>query len=86
TDSFHGTVFSILFQKQFSIFIRTDNDVPMNSRIETLVDKFEVRDRLAAQMDVDSAMKPIDYKKIEEILVSERKKSQEYLHEISKMW
>lgn len=86
TDSFHGTVFSILFQKQFSIFIRTDNDVPMNSRIETLVDKFEVRDRLAAQMDVDSAMKPIDYKKIEEILISERKKSQEYLHEISKMW
>ena len=37
TDSFHGTVFSILFHTKFRIFER--DGINMNSRIETLLEK-----------------------------------------------
>ena len=84
TDSFHGSVFSILFQKPFSIFVRTDKDVPMNSRIETLVNKFGLRDRMAKEMNVEDALKPIDYDSVDTILKQERAKAKDYLREISK--
>lgn len=83
TDSFHGSVFSILFQKQFSIFVRTDKDVPMNSRIETLVNKFGLRDRLAKELDVEGALEKINYAKVNETLAMEREKSMGYLKTIS---
>lgn len=85
TDSFHGSVFSILFQKQFSIFSRTDDNVPMNSRIDTLVNKFGLRERLAKELDVEDALKMIDYVKVNEVLALERKKSMNYLKMICQM-
>lgn len=82
TDSFHGSVFSILFEKQFTIFTRTDNDVPMNSRIETLVATFGLEERVSADMDVEQALKKIDYAKVGEILERERSRAKEYLEKI----
>ena len=82
TDSFHGTVFSMLFNKEFVIFTRQDKDVPMNSRIETLVDIFGIEDRLVGNNNYISGN--MDNKTIEEALVKERKKSFEYLNSIIK--
>ncbi len=48
TDSFHSCVFSIIFNKPFLVFDREENlDIvkDMNSRIETLLEKFELEDR-----------------------------------------
>lgn len=78
TDSFHGTVFSILFQKQFAIFTRQDKDVPMNSRIETLVNTFGIHNRVLENMNADY-FNEIDYKNVYEIIEYERKKSFDYL-------
>lgn len=82
TDSFHGSVFSILFEKQFSIFIRTDKDVPMNSRVETLVNKFGMEERLTREMDIEEALKPIDYDNVNSILKMEIEKANSYLFNI----
>lgn len=46
TDSFHCTVFSIIFHKQFWVFEREDNRVKnMFTRLETLLYRFEMTDR-----------------------------------------
>lgn len=37
TDSFHGTVFSLLFHKPFAVFFRQDNEGNMISRLESLL-------------------------------------------------
>ena len=42
TDSFHSVVFALLFDRPFIIFDRDDNKKNMNSRIETLLQKFEI--------------------------------------------
>lgn len=46
TDSFHGTVFSILFHKNFYVFDRNEGGSKMNSRVETLLNKFKMMDRM----------------------------------------
>lgn len=47
TDSFHGTVFSILFHTPFVICKR--DGINMNSRIDTLLNCFELNDNLTAE-------------------------------------
>lgn len=46
TDSFHATVFSLLFEKPFTVFDRIHNNKSnMNSRIDTLLSAFELQNR-----------------------------------------
>ena len=45
TDSFHSTVFAILFNRPFVVFNREDSEVKMNSRLDTLLSKFELENR-----------------------------------------
>lgn len=45
TDSFHSSVFAILFNRPFIIFSRDDKIGSMNSRIETLLNTFKIEDR-----------------------------------------
>ncbi len=47
TDSFHGTVFSILFHVPFVIYNR--NGINMNSRLETLLNTFELNNSITAE-------------------------------------
>ena len=47
TDSFHATVFSILFKKDFWTFSRDCGTYNMDSRIVTLLRYFELSDRMA---------------------------------------
>ncbi len=44
TDSFHASVFSIIFRKRFSVSGRKDNDISMNSRIHTLLERFDMQE------------------------------------------
>lgn len=46
TDSFHGTVFSILFQRNFYVFERSEGGASMKSRIDTLLETFSLTDRI----------------------------------------
>lgn len=76
TDSFHATVFSIIFHKKFITFNRIG--LNMNSRIESLAELIEEKDRLNEYGNLDCEIE-IDYKKVDEILKRERKKSIEFL-------
>lgn len=46
TDSFHAVVFSIIFKKKFIVFRRVEDGKSMNSRIETLLNKFNLYERM----------------------------------------
>lgn len=70
TDSFHGTVFSILFHKQFSVFCNYKRGA---SRIESLLKDFNLDNRLMRDEKVTSEM--IDYNLVEPVLQEKRKDS-----------
>lgn len=78
TDSFHSSVFAIIYNRPFIIFEREDKNVKMNSRIETLIKKFKLKDREFNYKITDENLKH-DYTDAYQILYDERKKSIEFL-------
>lgn len=76
TDSFHATVFSIIFHKRFITFNRPG--LNMNSRIESLAKLIGQKNCLNDTGDLDCEIK-IDYVKVDEILKEERRKSIAFL-------
>lgn len=80
TDSFHGTVFSILFKRPFIVFKRNDK-IGMYSRIETLLKKFSLQNR---QKDLlkNSDLFKCDFSHIDEVLQKEKIAAVNYLAEI----
>ena len=83
TDSFHSSVFAILYKKPFVVFNRDDGQNgknSMNSRLETLLKKFDLQDRYYKKNFITDFIK-CDYSKTDEILDVERKKMINFLHE-----
>lgn len=79
TDSFHSVVFAILYNKPFIVFDRKgNNDNNMNSRLQTLLSKFELNNRFINSR-IENHLLKNDFKNVESILNEERKKSNEYL-------
>ena len=78
TDSFHSSVFAILYNRPFVVFEREDKLVNMNSRIETLINKFNLQNRKFTGKITEENLQH-DYKEAYEILEKERQKSNEFL-------
>lgn len=78
TDSFHSSVFSILYNRPFIVFDREDSLVSMNSRIETLINKFNLKNRKFTGKITEENLKH-DYAEAYRILEEERKKSDDFL-------
>lgn len=78
TDSFHSSVFSILYNVPFIVFKRENSKVNMNSRIETLLSKFELEDRYY-NGKIEKESLEVDYSNAYKILENERKKSINFL-------
>ena len=78
TDSFHSSVFAILYNRPFIVFDREDNIVNMSSRIDTLISKFELKDRKFEGQITEKNMNH-DYSKAYGILETERQKSFDFL-------
>lgn len=78
TDSFHSSVFAILFQRPFVIFDREDNEVKMNSRIDTLLETFCLENRKYGGKLDDSCLE-CNYVKSYKILETEREKAEKFL-------
>ncbi|WP_157967376.1 polysaccharide pyruvyl transferase family protein [Paraliobacillus zengyii] len=74
TNSFHGTVFSINLNKQFFTEFLPDS-VGTNSRMEDVLELFNLKDRQLLNSDSSIAERLIDYKKVNQILEIERDKS-----------
>ena len=80
TDSFHSSVFAILFNKPFIIFDREQQGVEsMNSRIDTLLSKFNIQNRKFNGKYLSKKNIEHDYTKAYKILEVERKKVYKFL-------
>lgn len=77
TDSFHGSVFSIIYKKPFIVFDRKSN-LNMNSRIETLLSKFNLLSRKSSKIDINQVLE-INYSESYSILENERNKVYDFL-------
>ena len=83
TDSFHSSVFAILFNTPFVVFNREDSTTKMNSRLDTLLKKFNLQDRWFDKKIKDSQM-IADYKNVNKILNEERSKAKKFITEALK--
>ena len=77
TDSYHAAVFSIIFKKPFIIYNRGN----MNSRINTLLQMFELEERRSCKVTEDNILK-INFDQCEQILEYQRDKYEEYVQSI----
>ncbi len=77
TDSFHGSVFSILFNKNFTVFDRDEGGQSMSSRLDTLLTKFGLQERkFGFEYNEIPASK---WNEVDSILATERKNALEYV-------
>lgn len=79
TDSFHVAAFSVIFHKQFSVLMKTEQ-TSLNTRLTSLMSKLNLNscilDDPSKQNEIYS---PINYKDVEMILNKEREKSKLFL-------
>lgn len=81
TDSFHGAVFSILFEKPFIVFDRIHKGPSIITRVETLLSKFKLESRRWQNMK-DKKIHDLfetDFSHVPSILELERKKAIDFL-------
>lgn len=83
TDSFHGTVFPILFRTPFVVTERVDAGCAskMTSRIDTLLAKFDLSDRRGTNANGYMIASPLDmhYGDVDKVLAEEKQKAEAYL-------
>lgn len=83
TDSYHGMIFSIIYNKQFFVLERfnKNNKESQNSRIYNLVNKYNLNDRLINDInDIENLQYHlINYNIVNDKLKIERKESISYL-------
>ena len=83
TDSFHGTIFSIIFNKKFYIFKRyKESKYSTNSRIDSLIDTFKIPKEiiLSGTESIEKVLSyKIDYELTNKIVKEIRKKSIDWL-------
>ena len=81
TDSFHSCVFAILFRIPFVVFNRVDGQIgtnKVNSRIETLLNKFKINDRYF-QKKITNELLCCDFEKVDKILEEEKDRMKVFL-------
>ncbi|WP_455613157.1 polysaccharide pyruvyl transferase family protein [Bacteroides congonensis] len=79
TDSFHGTVFSILFNKPFIVMANSERGT---ARLTSLLKKFELEERWVHSLEdvTDKILHgSVDFEKANEILGREREKANKFL-------
>ncbi|SIS82902.1 polysaccharide pyruvyl transferase family protein [Salimicrobium salexigens] len=79
TDSFHGTVFSILFETPFIVFERENKHGSMRSRIDTLLRVTELESRNIENINNFDEVLNINFSYAKSQLESEKNKSLDYL-------
>lgn len=79
TDSFHGSVFSIIMRVPFIVFERKGKEISMNSRIDTLLSTLKLKSRLDKNIISNDQIFNLDYEEIQGILNLEKEKSINFL-------
>lgn len=80
TDSYHGSIFSLIFEKDFQYLLRFALDDPrsQNIRIQSLFDRLELNDRIVTE-DSQWAALHMDYCSITKRIQEFRLQSRQYL-------
>lgn len=78
TDSYHGSIFSILMETPFFIFERIGGP-SMYSRIRTLLEMTKLKNREEKDIDLNRNLLEMDFSHVQNILNEERKKSFDFL-------
>ncbi len=80
TDTFHGTVFSIITKKKFGTIIRTSNSQKIGSLLKIFgLEAREIRNLSDMEKIITE---PIDFEKVEKVLVQQRKEALDYLKRV----
>lgn len=83
TDSFHSCVFSIIFSTPFVVFKRDDKKLKsMHSRIETLLNTFNLQSRIFEDEITPEMAKIEDYSNATKILIEKREESLNHFKKI----
>lgn len=79
SNSFHGTAFSLIFEKNLCVVARSE---AINSRMQSLLDGAGLSERLVGpDYNVDNLLAKIDYSKVNENLVDIVDRSKKFLKE-----
>lgn len=86
TNSFHGSMFSLIFNKKFFIKLQNSKGAP-NSRLVHLIDTYKLQEIVLDENqdfsnDYDDRINSVDLKKINAILKLEQEKASKYLKEL----
>lgn len=80
TDSFHACVFSILYEKEFFVIHRKGDIDDIFSRVDNLLNIFDLQDRVIDSMSIDKLIaKPLSHENIENVLIREKNKAEKFL-------
>lgn len=82
TDSFHATVFSILYKKPFITFDRVEGDRKMGSRIDTLLGAFSMQNRKFENIIENENPEEIDFSTSDIKLQELRNAANDYLKKV----
>lgn len=77
TNSFHGTIFSIIFEKEFYTITRMNR----NSRMENILSIVDMKDRLLNSVNEIDSVKPVNYSVAKERLKKEVEMSKKFLED-----
>lgn len=83
TNSFHGTIFSLLYNKEFYISLIKGDNAP-NSRIENLLKEYKVEQRIIDYNEYEKDKKKIEYENVNKKIQENKKESLDYLLEIAR--
>lgn len=78
TDSFHGTVFSILFNKQFVVIVNKERGL---DRFSSLLDEFNLSDRIVTDVESisDVLRNQINYNEVNNKIITRRAESIQFI-------
>jgi len=82
TDSYHGIIFSIIYEKNFIAYKRFKDSAKdsQNSRVYSLLEQLNLMSRIVSNLkDISLSEKNIDYSKVYELLNIAKNKSLSYL-------
>lgn len=82
TNSFHGTVFSIIFNKIFYTGLLPEALAHVNSRLIDLLTQFELEEQIIPEDYMADLDRKIDFTKTNQILNKEREKSNRHIEKI----
>ncbi len=89
TNSFHGTVFSILFHRPFVTLLHQGGASKMNERVTSLLAMVGLEDRMGTADEIPAlqaaARRPIDWASVDARLVAGRAKSEAFLASIGSL-